>query len=43
MRQRNVLLLLCLALLSTLKVHAQSRADHHRRNFRPARRCPPQW
>ena len=26
MRQRNVLLLLCLALLSTLKVHAQSRA-----------------
>src|SRR5207237_6396503 len=26
MRQRNVLLLLCLGLLSTLKVHAQSRA-----------------
>src|SRR6266550_2780368 len=26
MRQRNVLLLLCLALLSTLKVHAQARA-----------------
>jgi len=26
MRQRNVLLLLCLALLSTLKLHAQSRA-----------------